>query len=145
MRLIYSHAETGTKVTGVRLGPGATINDNDVYNSSDGKWRRSDNFVHTVIARGCMTVWIRTTGLSDSARDLLEQLIIRTQYLTNLTGVGWKRIPTPGEIADDRVHWHVDPLAAEELRSAGLITHMLGDQRNVFEVSDAGKKLLLVK
>lgn len=144
MRLIYSHPETDIKVSGVRLGPGATITCHDVYNSSDGKWRSSDNFLHTVIAKGCVTIWIRTTGLSDSARMLLEELIIHGDCLGQFDGSQWTIFPTV-VTPDDRASWPVDPLAPEELRSAGLITLISGHRPPVFEVSDTGKQLLLVK
>ncbi len=145
MRLIYCHPRTHIPVSGVRLGPGATVTAEDVYDCSDGKWRSGGNFVHTVIREGCETVWIRTTGLSDTGRDLLEQLIIHPHYLTKVGSLGWRRIPTPSAKADDRVHWPVYQDAADELRLAGFITPMSGDLSDLFHVTDIGKRLLFDK
>lgn len=72
--LTHSHPVSGATILGTRLAPGSEIRADDVYDSSDGKWRTCSHVVANKLQPGCTTIWVRQTPLSDDARTLLGYL-----------------------------------------------------------------------
>jgi hypothetical protein len=72
---VHTHPESGETITGTRLAAGAILQQNDRYNSSDGKWRPCNHTAGHRIEPNCTTIWVRpNVGLSENARTLLGYL-----------------------------------------------------------------------
>ncbi len=78
MQTLIHHSRSGETILGVQLLPGATIGENDLYDSSDGRWRTADLAVGGKVPLGDRVVWVRQPGqLSENARTLLRHLASR--------------------------------------------------------------------
>lgn len=56
--MTYSHPISGDKLSGIRLGWGATSQDGDLYDSTGGKWLPMP-CVGTTVHYGCQTIIVR--------------------------------------------------------------------------------------
>jgi hypothetical protein len=55
-----AHRLSGNGITGRQLQPGERLTDNDVYDSSDGTWRRWNSGKHMqTVPAGKHVVWVR--------------------------------------------------------------------------------------
>jgi len=70
-----THPRSGETILGVRLPPGTRIGENDLYDSSDGKWRTAGLIAGCQVPVGNRVVWVRQPGpLSNNGRTLLGYL-----------------------------------------------------------------------
>ncbi len=60
--MVHKHPISGVEVRGVRLGWGGTVEEGDVYDSTDGTWRAMPCTGATVYD-GCKTIIIRPENL----------------------------------------------------------------------------------
>lgn len=69
-----THPISKVGILGVRLPQGANLRSTDLYDSTDGTWRRADFWGDRLIYPGCTTIWVRQPAapLSDHARALLD-------------------------------------------------------------------------
>ena len=62
----YTHPVSGTKIEGLRLGPGTIVIAGDLYDSTDGKWRNAP-CVGAEIQPRCYTIIVRPSHLIGQA------------------------------------------------------------------------------
>lgn len=73
-----AHPRSGATIEGVRLPPGSAIRKDDMYDSSDGKWRTADLVAGGKVPVGDHVIWVRQPGpFSDNARTLLGYLSLQ--------------------------------------------------------------------
>ena len=117
----YFHPKTRTMIKGMRLAPGAVVQDGDRYAADDGKWRSPGMATGQVLYRGCETIWVRPdVGLSPGAGELLVRLA--EQKLLLARAPHWRTVSSPPsrhhEDPDRRI---AHPECVQELFDYGLI------------------------
>lgn len=116
----HVHPVSKTPIDAVRIGPGATLREGDMYDSSSGKWEQQRLIAGCKLEAGCETIWLRPQDISAEAYVLLAHLTQHEFLLTETTH--WKVIPTPRWARDTSMDWRVaDQGAPQELIDYGYV------------------------
>jgi hypothetical protein len=125
----HEHPISGAVTRGVRLGPGARLQETDVYDSTDGAWRDAGWVAGNKIEPRCETVWVRPKPLSEEGRTLLGYLYLKPWG--ERTCIGERRgsyfvIPSPTFNWDGRIDVESQrvqrPGCVQELVDYGYLT-----------------------
>lgn len=133
----HLHPDTQVPILGMRLAPGAVLQGDDCYASSDGRWQKSPGTAGLTL-KASQAVWIRPdVELSSEAEDLLKYLAKSRFYLAKREW--WVFIPALRWKDDGRMDWKVrHPECIQELKDYGFIQPCSEDE-TVYELSDASR------
>lgn len=122
----HVHPVSGEVITGIQLVEGAILRDEDVYDSTTGKWERLPIMTGGRLSQ-TRTIWVRPQGISDEARHLLMILSVRGGNLYHCiaerSGI-YYHIPVPDFDWDTRVQTNrvQHPRAIQELVDCGYLS-----------------------
>ena len=133
----YLHPVSAIPMRGMRLAPGATLRKDDLYDSTDGKWRPCP-CTGATICDGCTTFFIRPgVGLSPEAEKLLAHLAKWNLYLT--WRHWWIAIPSLRWKNDGRMDWQIThPECIQELVDDGFVRPHPDDEE-VYRLTKSGR------
>ena len=116
----YAHPQSGEKIQGMKLAPGAKIQESDFYDSTSGRWIRCPSAGGTV-PEGGHVIWVRQNAeLSEDARALLQYMATSLNFLTHRNH--WKAIPDPSARYDERLDWEMPhPECVQDLIDFGFL------------------------
>ncbi len=134
---IHLHPETQIPIAGMILRPGATLQENDWYASTDGKWQLCP-IPGLILQAGCNVMWVRPcVELSLEAKSLLAELAPYNFCLTH--HIHWKMIPSPAWKYDGRMDWELlHPECVQELLDYGFL-ELHPEDPSVYQLSEAGR------